>query len=165
MIVMSPVDTIPPPRSATSNLSLVQALNAVIADLFAVYLKTKNFHWHVCGPHFREYHLLLDEQAAEILAATDPLAERVRKQGCRTLTSIGQIGRLQQIRDNDREAVSAVEMLEELRQDNQTLVLGFREIKALAEEAGDNATSGLVDQLTDEAERRVWFLRQTLGGS
>lgn len=161
MIVMSTVERVQSGPASASNLSLVQAINAAIADLFAVYLKTKNFHWHVSGPHFREYHLLLDEQAAEILAATDPLAERVRKQAGRTITSIGQIARLQQVRDNDQEALTAEEMLGELRLDNQALVAAFRQIKALAEASGDNATSGLADQLTDEAERRAWFLRET----
>ena len=143
------------------NRSTTDALNLVLADSFALYLKTKNFHWHVSGPHCRDYHLLLDEQAAQILASTDLIAERVRKQGARSLTSIGDIPRKQRIQDNDSEAVSAAAMLEELRADNLLLVKGLREVKELADKAGDNATSGLVDQWTDEAEQRAWFLAES----
>ena len=133
-------------------------LNPLLADVFALYLKTKNFHWHVSGPYFRDYHLLFDEQAAEILAVTDAIAERARKTGNRTLTSIGDIARHQTIRDNDAEFVTPQEMLAELRADNLHMVEGFRKAKAVADEAKDNATSGLVDAWTDEAERRAWFL-------
>lgn len=143
--------------------ALADALNGLLADSFALYLKTKNFHWHVSGPHFREYHLLLDEQAAEILAITDLVAERVRKNGHRTLTSIGSIAARQRVADNDADSLGAEAMLEELRRDNQALVQRLREVKALAGDAGDNATDGMVDDWTDQAERRVWFLAETLG--
>lgn len=142
----------------TNTHALPEALNRLLADSFALYFKTKNFHWHVSGPHFRDYHLLLDEQAMQILAATDIIAERVRKSGHSTLRSIGDIARRQTVRDNDAELVSAADMLSELRDDNLALVAALREIKALADAGGDNATSGLVDGWTDEAEQRAWFL-------
>lgn len=138
--------------------SVVDALNIVLANSFALYLKTKNFHWHVTGPHFRDYHLLLDEQAAQILATTDIIAERVRKSGATTLRSVGHIGRLSQIPDNDAETVSATAMLAELHGDTLTLIASLRLAKRLADEAGDNASSGLIDGWTDEAEQRAWFL-------
>ena len=138
--------------------TVADALNAALADSYALYLKTKNFHWHVSGPHFRDYHLLLDDQAAQILGVTDAIAERVRKTGNTTLRSIGDISRRQSIRDNDRDFVPADEMLAELRDDNLTLVERFREVKQASEEAGDNATSGIVDEWTDQAEERAWFL-------
>ena len=138
--------------------SVADALNASLADCFALYLKTKNFHWHVSGPHFRDYHLLLDDQAAQILAVTDVIAERVRKTGNTTLRSIGDIGRHQSIKDNDAKFVDAAAMLAELRDDNLKLVEGFRTVKDLADEAKDNATSGIVDEWTDQAEERAWFL-------
>jgi len=144
------------------NRTVIDALNQVLADSFALYLKTKNFHWHVSGPHFRDYHLLLDEQAAQILASTDLIAERVRKQGGRTLTSIGDIARRQRIADNDAQSLSANAMLTELRADNLALVTGFRDAKELADKAGDNASSGLLDQWTDEAEQRAWFLGESI---
>lgn len=138
--------------------SVADALNASLADCFALYLKTKNFHWHVSGPHFRDYHLLMDDQAAQILGITDAIAERVRKTGNVTLRSIGDVGRHQSIRDNDQEFVSAADMLAELRDDNLKLVESFRRVKELAEDARDNATSGIVDEWTDQAEERAWFL-------
>jgi len=138
--------------------SVADALNASLADCFALYLKTKNFHWHVSGPHFRDYHLLMDDQAAQILGITDAIAERVRKTGNLTLRSIGDVGRHQSIRDNDQDFVSAADMLAELRDDNLKLVESFRKVKELAEEAKDNATSGIVDEWTDQAEERAWFL-------
>jgi len=138
--------------------SVADALNASLADCFALYLKTKNFHWHVSGPHFRDYHLLMDDQAAQILGITDAIAERVRKTGNVTLRSIGDVGRHQSIRDNDQDFVSAADMLAELRDDNLKLVESFRKVKELAEEAKDNATSGIVDEWTDQAEERAWFL-------
>lgn len=138
--------------------SVADALNRALADSYAVYLKTKNFHWHVSGPHFRDYHLLLDDQAAQILGATDAIAERVRKIGKTTLRSIGDIARHQTIADNDAEFVPAADMLAELREDNLKLVEAFRAVKRAAEDAGDNATSGIVDTWTDEAEERAWFL-------
>ncbi|MBB3694710.1 Dps family protein [Sphingomonas sp. BK580] len=138
--------------------SVADALNAALADSYALYLKTKNFHWHVSGPHFRDYHLLLDDQAAQILGATDAIAERVRKTGNTTLRSIGDIARRSSIRDNDADFVAPEQMLAELRDDNLTLVQRFRDVKEAAEEAKDNATSGIVDDWTDQAEERAWFL-------
>lgn len=141
--------------------SVAEALNAILADTFALYLKTKNFHWHVSGPHFRDYHLMFDEQAAEILATTDLIAERVRKNGHRTLTSIGDITGRQSLNDNDSAKVGADEMLSELRQDNLRLVDQYRAAKELAGEAGDNATDGMLDDWTDQAEQRAWFLLES----
>ncbi|MFO1240641.1 MAG: DNA starvation/stationary phase protection protein [Sphingomonadaceae bacterium] len=137
------------------------ALNQVLADSFALYLKTKNFHWHVSGPHFRDYHLLLDEQATQILASTDLIAERVRKIGGTTIRSIGHIARLSEIRDNDADHVPAKDMLGELRRDNLTLVDSLKRAKAIADAAGDNASSGVIDAWTDEAEQRAWFLLES----
>src|SRR5688572_12148476 len=144
-----------------SELSLHEALNRLLADSFALYIKTKNFHWHVSGPHFRDYHLLLDEQAAQIFATTDAIAERVRKTGGTTLRSIGHIARLQRIEDNDAEYVSADDMLTELHRDNLKLVEMFREAKGIVDAADDNATSGMIDEWTDQAEERAWFLFET----
>lgn len=138
--------------------SVAEALNGILADSFALYLKTKNFHWHVSGPHFRDYHLMLDDQAAQILATTDVIAERVRKTGNTTLRSIGDIARRQTIDDNDAEFVSATDMLIELREDNLKLVEKLREVKEIVDEAKDNATSGILDEWTDQAEERAWFL-------
>ena len=134
------------------------ALNALLADTFALYLKTKNFHWHMSGPHFRDYHLLLDEQADQIFAITDPIAERVRKLGGIALHSIGQIGRLQRIKDNDADYVTPLDMLAELREDNRDLARSMREVHALCDEEGDVATASLLEIWIDEAERRAWFL-------
>ncbi|QDP19620.1 Dps family protein [Sphingomonas xanthus] len=134
------------------------ALNGILADSYALYLKTKNFHWHVSGPHFRDYHLLFDEQAAQILGTTDQIAERVRKIGGTTLRSIGDISRRQTIDDNDRGFVSAKDMLKELRDDNLALVEQLRAAKDLADTAKDNATSAIIDEWTDAAEQRAWFL-------
>ncbi len=141
--------------------TIVAALNGVLADSFALYLKTKNFHWHVSGPHFREYHLLFDEQAAQVFATTDLIAERVRKIGGTTLRSIGDIARHQSLKDNDNQSVSAADMLLELRNDNLALVEAFRDLKEIVDGARDNATSGLVDTWQDEAEQRAWFLAET----
>ncbi|EQB02919.1 DNA-binding protein [Sphingobium quisquiliarum P25] len=138
--------------------SVAEALNGVLADSYALYFKTKNFHWHVSGPHFRDYHLMFDEQAAQILATTDAIAERVRKTGNTTLRSIGDISRHQSLKDNDADYVSPGDMLNELREDNLRLVESLRAAKAAAAEAGDNATEGIVDDWTDEAEERAWFL-------
>ncbi len=142
--------------------SVGDALNVVLADSFALYLKTKNFHWHVSGPHFRDYHLLLDDQATQILASTDLIAERVRKIGKSTLRSIGHISRLSGIDDNDSEALDAQLMLKELRADNLTLIADLKKAKELADAAKDNASSGVIDQWTDEAEQRAWFLFESL---
>jgi starvation-inducible DNA-binding protein len=143
--------------------ALAASLNALLADYYALYLKTKNFHWHVSGPHFREYHLLFDDQATEILATTDLVAERVRKLGQRSLTSIGAIGQNQSIKDNDSEKVDATDMLKALLADNELLVASLKAAKELAGDAGDNATDGLLDDWTDQAEQRAWFLKETLG--
>lgn len=151
------------PTNAMS--SVADALNALLADSFALYMKTKNFHWHVSGPHFRDYHLMLDEQATEIFGTTDVIAERVRKVGGTTLRSIGDIARRQRIRDNDAENVSAAAMLAELRDDNIKLVESLREAKEIVDEAKDNATSGILDDWTDMAERRAWFLLEASRGA
>jgi starvation-inducible DNA-binding protein len=134
------------------------ALNVLLADMFALYLKTKNFHWHVSGPNFRDYHLLLDEQAEQIFATTDDIAERVRKIGGNTLRSIGQVGRLQRVLDNDADYVTPQDMLAELRDDNRQLVENLRETHGLCDEHGDVATASLIENWIDEAERRTWFL-------
>ena len=144
------------PANATQDVAA--GLNRLLADVFALYLKTKNFHWHVSGPHFRDYHLLLDEQSDEILGTTDALAERVRKIGGTTLRSIGQIAKLQRIRDNDAEFVTPHGMLAELREDNKQLVAYLRETHGVCDEHGDVATASLLEVWIDEAERRVWFL-------
>jgi starvation-inducible DNA-binding protein len=141
--------------------SVADALNGILADSFALYLKTKNFHWHVSGPHFRDHHLMLDDQAVQILGTIDVIAERVRKTGNTTLRSIGDIARRQTIKDNDAEFVSADAMLAELREDNLALVAALREAKAIVDEARDNATSGILDEWTDQAEARAWFLFET----
>lgn len=133
-------------------------LNLLLADAYALYLKTKNFHWHMSGPHFRDYHLLLDEQAGQIDAITDVIAERVRKLGARTLHSIGEISRKQRILDNDADFVSPQDMLAELRDDNKQFISALRQLHDLCDEQGDVATASLIEVWIDEAERRVWFL-------
>lgn len=133
-------------------------LNALLADVFAVYLKTKNFHWHMSGPYFRDRHLLLDEQGEQIFATTDDIAERVRKIGGTTLRSIGHVARLQRIPDNDAEFVTPEDMLAELREDNMRLADYMRSTHALCDEYNDVATASLLENWIDEAERRVWFL-------
>lgn len=138
--------------------AVADALNGLLADYYALYLKTKNFHWHVSGPHFRDYHLMFDEQATELLATTDLVAERVRKTGNTTMRSIGDIGRRQSLKDNNAEFVAPGDMLEELRADNLALVESLRAAKELAGAAGDNATDSLIDDWTDQAEQRAWFL-------
>ena len=134
------------------------ALTTLLADAFALYLKTKNFHWHVSGPHFRDYHLMLDEQAEQIFATTYDIAERVRKIGGTTLRSIGHISRLQRVLDNDADFVTPLDMLAELRDDNRQLVANLRETHGLCDEHGDVATASLIENWIDEAERRTWFL-------
>ena len=148
----------PTDLGSNATRSVADSLNGILADSFALYFKTKNFHWHVSGPHFRDYHLMLDDQAAQILATTDVIAERVRKTGNTTLRSIGDIARRQSIKDNDAEFVSAPAMLAELREDNLALVALLREAKDIVDEAKDNATSGILDEWTDQAEERAWFL-------
>ena len=140
--------------------SISRALNSLLADVFALYIKTKNFHWHMSGPHFRDYHLLLDEQASQIFAISDDIAERVRKIGGNTLRSIGEISKLQRIHDNDKAFVPAAEMLLELRGDNQAFALSLREAHEVTSEAGDYATTSMIENWIDEAERRAWFLYQ-----
>jgi starvation-inducible DNA-binding protein len=155
----------PTDLQANSAKTVADALNGILADSYALYLKTKNFHWHVSGPHFRDYHLMLDEQATQILGTTDAIAERVRKTGGTTLRSIGDIARRQSIRDNDAEFVSAQDMLAELREDNLSLVAALREAKDIVDEAKDNATSGILDEWTDLAEERAWFLFESSRGA
>ena len=134
------------------------ALNALLADFFALYLKTKNFHWHVSGPHFRDYHLLLDEQADQLFNTTDVIAERVRKIGGTTLRSIGHVARLQRVSDNDADYVTPLDMLAELREDNSRLAGRMRETHSVCDEHGDVATASFIEIWIDEAERRTWFL-------
>jgi starvation-inducible DNA-binding protein len=143
-------------EDATRDISA--ALTTVLADVFSLYIKTKNFHWHVSGPHFRDYHLLLDEQAAEILAMTDLIAERARKIGGTTLRSVGQIARESRVLDNDADYVDPLDMLAELRDDNNDLVSRMREVHDLCDEHKDIATASLLENWVDETEKRVWFL-------
>src|SRR6202140_118427 len=138
--------------------NITGALNVLLADVFSLYMKTKNFHWHVSGPHFRDYHLLLDEQAEQIFATTDDIAERVRKIGGTTLRSIGHVGRLQRVLDNDADFVTPLDMLAELRDDNKQLAANLRETHDLCDEHGDVASTSLIETWIDEAERRAWFL-------
>jgi len=145
--------------NATRDIS--GALNALLADVFALYMKTKNFHWHVSGPHFRDYHLLFDEQGAELFAMTDEIAERVRKIGGTTLHSIGNIARLQRILDNDADYVDPGDMLAELREDNQALIASMREAHSLCDEQHDVGTGSKLEEWIDQAEKRVWFLFET----
>ncbi|WP_305098410.1 Dps family protein [Croceibacterium aestuarii] len=149
------------PKGDNSNKALVEALNGALADHLALYVKTKNFHWHVRGPRFRDLHLLFDEQAQQILSVTDSIAERVRKNDAPTLTSIGAIAGATQVKDEDSTGLEAEAMVAQLLDDNGKLVERLKQVKDAAEEAGDNATSGVVDEWTDFAEERVWFLRQT----
>jgi starvation-inducible DNA-binding protein len=137
---------------------ITAALNVVLADVFALYVKTKNFHWHMSGHHFRDYHLLLDEQAEQIFAMTDPVAERVRTVGGLTIHSVGEIGRLQHILDNDNDFVSPQDMLAVLRDDNKTLLAELRSAHDICDEHGDVGTTSLLEVWIDETERRIWFL-------
>ncbi len=137
---------------------ICKALNVLLADAFALYLKTKNFHWHVSGPHFRDYHLLLDEQAAQILASTDELAERARKIGGTTLRSIGDIARHQSVKDNDEAFVAPNDMLRELMADNKAMAAAMREAHGIADKHEDVATASLLENFIDATERRTWFL-------
>jgi len=157
MLQKSPLTT---PTSFSENAvrDITAALTLLLADVFAVYLKTKNFHWHMSGPHFRDYHLMLDDQGEQIFAMTDEIAERARKIGGTTIRSIGQISRLQRIADNNAEYVGPLDMLAELREDNATLTQHMREVHTLCDEAGDVATASLLENWIDETERRVWFL-------
>jgi len=150
--------TTPTDLGANATKDIAGALNALLADTFTLYLKTKNFHWHVSGPHFRDYHLLLDEQADQIFAMTDVLAERVRKLGSPTLRSIGDIARKQRIADNDAAFVDPQDMLAELRDDNQRFITSMREVHDVCDDHNDVATTSLLEVYIDEAEKRVWFL-------
>src|SRR5437870_9274877 len=149
-------------RSATKDIAA--AMNAILADVFALYLKTKNFHWHMSGSHFRDYHLLLDEHADQLFAMTDPIAERIRKVGGLTLRSIGHISRNQRVLDNDAEYVEPLDMIEELADDNKTLAARLREAHNVCEEHRDAATASLIEVWIDETERRTWFLSEIKRG-
>jgi starvation-inducible DNA-binding protein len=154
---MAPLNT-PTDLKPNAVRDISGALNILLADMFALYLKTKNFHWHVSGPHFRDYHLLLDEQGDQIFAITDAIAERIRKIGGTTLRSIGHIGRLQRVLDNDADFVTPLDMLAELRKDNKQLTANLGETHGLCDEEGDVASASLLEIWIDEAERRAWFL-------
>jgi starvation-inducible DNA-binding protein len=143
---------------------ITTALNALLADAFGLYLKTKNFHWHMSGPHFRDYHLLLDDHADQIFAMTDDIAERVRKIGGTTVRSIGHIARLQRIADNDAEYVTPADMLSELHEDEKALTLSMRAVHTLCDDAGDVATASLLENWIDQSQRRSWFLFETTRG-
>jgi starvation-inducible DNA-binding protein len=143
---------------AAATKDIAGAMNAILADVFALYLKTKNFHWHMSGPHFRDYHLMLDDQAAQLYAMTDPIAERIRKVGGSTLRSIGHIARTQRVSDNDADFVEPSDMLAELREDNKTLAANLREAHDVCDEHRDIATASLTEVWIDETERRTWFL-------
>src|SRR5256885_412370 len=163
---MAPLVT-PTDLRAKATKDIAAAMNAILADVFALYLKTKNFHWHMSGPHFRDYHLLLDEQADQLYAMSDPIAERIRKVGGNTLRSIGHIARLQRVKDNDADYVEPLDMLAELRDDNQQLAARLREVHDVVDEARDIATASLIENWIDETERRTWFLfeaSRTKGG-
>ena len=151
----------PTDLDAKATRDVAGAMNAILADVFALYLKTKNFHWHMSGPHFRDYHLLLDEQADQLFAMTDPIAERVRKLGGTTLRSVGHIARLQRIDDNDAEYVEPEDMLAELREDNKALAARLREAHGVCDERHDIATASLIEEWIDQTERRTWFLFET----
>jgi starvation-inducible DNA-binding protein len=159
----------PTDLTAEATGDIAGSMNAILADAFALYLKTKNFHWHLSGPHFRDYHLLFDEQAVQIFAMTDPIAERVRKVGGNTITSIGHIARLQRVADNDAAFVEPEDMLAELCEDNKRMAARLREAHDLCDEHRDVATASLIEVWIDEAERRTWFLfeasqREMTGG-
>src|ERR1700728_2204275 len=144
--------------------NLTGALNALLADTFALYLKTKNFHWHMSGPHFRDYHLLLDEHGDQVFAMTDDIAERVRKSGGITIRCIGHIARLQRVADNDADFVTAPDMLSELREDEKALLLTMPSVHALCDDAGDVATASLLENWIDQTQRRIWFLFEATRG-
>lgn len=148
----------PTDLKATATRDIAAAMNAILADVYALYLKTKNFHWHMSGPHFRDYHLLLDEQAVELFAMTDPIAERIRKLGQSTLKSIGHISRTQRVLDNDAEYVEPGDMLAELADDSKMLVARLREAHNVCDDSRDIASASLIEGWIDEAERRTWFL-------
>ncbi|HEY3731433.1 MAG TPA: DNA starvation/stationary phase protection protein [Steroidobacteraceae bacterium] len=148
----------PTDLKAAATRDITAALNVILADVFSLYIKTKNFHWHMSGPHFRDYHLLLDEHADQIYAMADPIAERVRKLGGSTLRSIGHIARTTRVADNDAEYVEPLDMLAELREDNKTLTSALRRVHEVCDEHNDIATASLIEVWIDETERRTWFL-------
>ena len=148
----------PTDLTAEATRDVTGALNAILADVFALYVKTKNFHWHLSGPHFRDYHLMLDEQSDEIYAMVDPIAERARKLGGNALRSIGQVKKLQRVLDNDADYVTPQDMLAELREDNQTLTRNMRILHEVCDEHNDVATASLIENWIDETEQRAWFL-------
>jgi starvation-inducible DNA-binding protein len=150
--------TTPTDLSTDATRDIGGAMNAILADVFALYLKTKNFHWHVSGPHFHDYHLMMDDQADQLFAMTDPIAERIRKVGAMTLRSIGHIARIQRIPDNDADYVEPRDMLAELCEDNQALAGRLREAHEVCDELRDIATASLIETWIDETERRTWFL-------
>lgn len=168
--MISPIDTSPAKLSgaaafdSNSVSEISSALNLLLADIFALYLKTKNFHWHMSGPHFRDYHLLLDEQSDQIFAMTDPIAERVRKIGGTTIRSIGHVGQLQRIVDNDEDQVGPAAMLGELRDDNRKLNFDMRLAHDICTGLGDIATASLLEEWIDEAEHRAWYLSEATAG-
>jgi starvation-inducible DNA-binding protein len=153
----APIAT-PTDLDAAATKDIAAVMNGMLADAFALYLKTKNFHWHMSGPHFRDYHLLLDEQADQILAMTDPIAERIRKVGGSTLKSIGHVAQMQRLLDNDAEYVEPLDMLAELREDNKTFAARLREAHGVCDEHHDVGTTSLIENWIDESERRTWFL-------
>src|SRR5438132_6087013 len=156
----APLET-PTDLTSAATKDIAAAMNAILADVFTLYLKTKNFHWHMSGPHFRDYHLLLDEQGDQLFAMTDPIAERIRKVGGPTLKSIGHISRTQRVVDNDNDYVEPLDMLAELADDNKTLTARLREAHNVCDEHRDIATASLIEVWIDETERRTWFLFET----
>jgi starvation-inducible DNA-binding protein len=153
----APLDT-PTDLKPAATRDIAGAMNAILADVYALYFKTKNFHWHLSGPHFRDYHLLFDEQGDQLFAMADPIAERIRKVGGSTIRSIGHVARLQRVKDNDAEYVDPKDMLAELREDNKDLVARLREVHDVCDEHRDIATASLIEVWIDETERRTWFL-------
>ena len=156
--------TVPTDLTRSAVKDIAGAMNAILADVFALYLKTKNFHWHMSGPHFRDYHLLLDEHSDQLYAMTDPIAERIRKLGGFTIKSIGQISRIQRVLDNDADYVDPADMIAELAEDNQTLAARLREAHNVCDEDRDVATASLIEVWIDETERRTWFLTEIKRG-
>ena len=156
--------TVPTDLTRSAVKDIAGAMNAILADVFALYLKTKNFHWHMSGPHFRDYHLLLDEHSDQLFAMIDPIAERIRKLGGLTIKSIGQISRIQRVLDNDADYVDPADMIAELAEDNQTLAARLREAHNVCDEDRDVATASLIEVWIDETERRTWFLTEIKRG-
>jgi starvation-inducible DNA-binding protein len=156
--------TVPTDLTRSAVKDIAGAMNAILADVFALYLKTKNFHWHMSGPHFRDYHLLLDEHSDQLYAMTDPIAERIRKLGGLTIKSIGHISRIQRVLDNDADYVDPADMIAELAEDNQTLAARLREAHNVCDEHRDVATASLIEVWIDETERRTWFLSEIKRG-